>query len=359
MDKRKKVLIVDDSKAIRIFLKEILEKDPNINVVGMSEDPYDAREKIKELNPDVITLDVEMPKMDGITFLKNIMRLHPIPVVMISSLTEAGAEITLEALKLGAIDYIAKEQPKDPDRLAHYISEIQYKVKYASLVDVTKKQIKSPIDGKNEIEVLSKKIIKNKHVNERIKKIITIGASTGGPEAIRKILKSTYLPDCAVIIVQHMPERFIKSFAKSLNHDTKFGVKVLESDEEIIAGNVYIAPGQKIFTVNKTSSNNFQSSVSDQDIELSPKGDITSINAAFNVFAELLGELNVSILLTGMGKDGADGLKNIHALGGATIVQDKETSAVWGMPGSAVKLDAVDAILPIQGIGPALEHLLK
>ena len=360
MSKKTKVLIVDDSKAIRMFLKEVLDKDPTIEVVSTAEDPFEAREQIKLYNPDVITLDIEMPKMDGITFLKNLMRLRPMPVVMISSLTEAGANVTLEALKIGAIDYIAKQQPTNEEEMTNYISEIRYKVKYASLVDVTKQVSETPDKKKNtELELIKKKLEKSKSVNDNINKIITIGASTGGPEAIRKLLKSVNLPNCAVIIIQHMPDRFIPSFAKSLDLDSSFNVKPLETNDKIEAGHAYIAPGQRAFTLKKTTANDYLCTVHSTELKPATDGDLTCINAGFNSFAKLLGDLNISILLTGMGRDGADGLKNIRTIGGATIVQDKATSAVWGMPGSAVKLDAVDAILPLQRIGPALEGLLS
>lgn len=357
MNSTYKVLIVDDSKAMCRFLKDVLERDEEIEVVGEAQDPYEARDLIKQLSPDVITLDVEMPRMDGITFLKNLMRLHPIPVIMISSLTAAGAKVTLDALNYGAVDFMVKRHPGNAQQMNQYISDVINSVKSAARVDVTKSKVKGRSARYHPDYISWEKRLKvSKPASGLVNKVIAVGASTGGPEAVRQVMDHAYSPNCAVVISQHMPERFISAFAERLNLHTKFNVKEVQDGDILEAGCGYVAPGDRELEVRV------------ENLELvcrlkySPHhidGKLTTVDTVFNSIADALGSASVGVLLTGMGSDGAIGLKKIRDSKGLTFAQDERSSAVWGMPGSAVKLNAVDAILPLQDIGPTLKDLLS
>jgi len=356
MDNNYKVLIVDDSKAMCKFLRDVIERDDELEVVGEAQDPYEARDLIKQLSPDVITLDVEMPRMDGITFLKNLMRLHPIPVIMISSLTSAGAKITLDALNIGAVDFMVKRHPGNSSQMKEYITDIINSVKNAAKIDVSRNKVKGK-SARYHSDFLSweQKIKNSKPAGVAVDKVVAIGASTGGPEAVRQVLDNAYCPSCAVVVSQHMPERFIPAFADRLNQYTKFNVKEVQEGDVLQPGYGYIAPGDRELEIRKENSN----IVCRLKFNPNTDGKLTTVNAVFNSLADSLGSAGVGVLLTGMGSDGAEGLKKIRDSKGLTFAQDKRSSAVWGMPGSAVKLDAVDALLPLQDIGPTLRDLLS
>jgi two-component system chemotaxis response regulator CheB len=355
--KKIKVLVIDDSAVIRKLLSEILSTDREIEVVGTAMDPYMAREKIKKLQPDVITLDIEMPKMNGIVFLKNIMRLRPMPVVMISSLTVAGADIALEALDIGAIDYVSKPEPGADQKLEDYAEEIISKVKSAAKV------MAFPGDrpvvsaaSLNRSPSQSTVTIRSNHgakVNSD-EIIIAIGASTGGTEAIKEILIRMRPDSPAVVIAQHIPKMFSAAFARRMNDVAPMTVCEAEDGQRILPGHVYIAPGDMHLKIRRQGSFCF--------CKLDGKGPVNrhmpSVDVLFESVAENLGPNSIGILLTGMGKDGAVGLRSMLEAGADTIAQDEMSSVVWGMPGEAVRLNAASNILPLNRIVEALDTLL-
>ncbi len=336
MSNKIKVLIVDDSAFIRVLLTEILHSSDQIEVVATAENPLDAREKIKKYKPDVITLDVEMPEMDGITFLKNIMRLRPMPVIMVSTLTQAGADITIEALETGAFDFIAKPTSDVKNQLTELADELIDKVIAAS--------------GCNTL-ALEKGASKSTQVIKASTKsnsydLITIGASTGGTEAIRDIV--TCLPDNLppIVMAQHIPETFSTSYAKRLNRESTLNVREVSTSTMLSHGYAYLAPGSHHLKIEMKAGALW--AVLDDGEKVNRHK--PSVEVLFNSIAELKINRSLGILLTGMGKDGAQGLKNLRGIGAMTIAQDENSSVVWGMPGAAVAIDAAKKILPLNKI---------
>lgn len=348
-----RVLIVDDSAVIRKILSEVLSSDDEIEVVGTAMDPYIAREKIKLLNPDVLTLDVEMPKMSGISFLKNLMRLRPMPVVMVSSLTQKGADIALEALGLGAIDYVGKPDATSKNNLSDYADEIINKVKVAAS---TNQDTGSVAQSSQSNKSSAKSSQSNKSLNKNCKQeIIAIGASTGGTEAIKDILCGMQPSSYSVVIVQHIPKAFSKAFADRVNNMSALEVVEAEDKQKIIPGYVYIAPGDKHLRVIK-KNNSYHCQLDDSEPYNRHK---PSVDLLFNSVCKSAGDNAIGILLTGMGADGARGLKEMQDSGAITIAQDEQSSIVWGMPGEAVKLNAADYVLPLDIITNKLTTLMK
>lgn len=337
--KKIKVLIVDDSELIRQLLTEILSSAPDIDVVATAEDPFDAREKIKRFHPDVLTLDIEMPKMDGITFLANLMRLRPMPVVMISTLTANGAPATLEALALGAVDYVAKPQGADWQRLGNYAELIQEKVRHAAQANLTAYE-----------RVLDTAPVTIPVQKYDLRRIIGIGSSTGGTEALKEVLQSMPENCPPIVLAQHIPAAFSASLAQRLDSKCKIKVQEAKHGMKLETGHAYLAPGDMHLEV-RNKSGYLVTSLSDTD---KVNGHKPSVDVLFNSLATEVGKASVAVILTGMGRDGAAGLKNILLAGGATFAQDEATSVVWGMPGSAVHLQAVQHIVPIQNITQAL-----
>lgn len=339
-----KVLIIDDSALVRQVLTSILEESDNIKVVGTARDAFDAREKIKKLNPDVLTLDIEMPKMDGITFLKNLMRLRPMPVVMISSLTHEGADATLEALEIGAVDFVSKPQGDIKKSLVPYSENIVDKVLMAANAQV--REHTNTINNKyNSEDTRVSSVSKNPGL--RIAdKIIAIGSSTGGTEAIKEILMELPVTVPAIIISQHIPAAFSKTFADRMNRFSRLEVYEAEDGQKILPGCVYIAPGGKHLLVKKSISGN----VCKIDDGSPMNRHKPSVDIMFDSVAEVYGSSAMGIILTGMGSDGADGMLHMKKLGAYNISQDEESSVIWGMPGAAVKLGAVDKVLNLNKI---------
>lgn len=352
-----RVLVVDDSKAMCAFLTEAMSTDPDIHVVGHALDPYQARTLIKTLNPDVMTLDVEMPKMDGVTFLRNIMRLRPMPVVMLSSLTSAGAEVTLDALAIGAVDFMVKRHPKSKEELAAYEAAIIERVKNAATVKVSSSSqpIASTRTASADSQQYATSMQNNPSAGTSASRVVAMGASTGGTEALREVLENFYAPDIAVVLVQHMPQRFMAPFAQRLDSFSKFAVVEAENLTALKGGTVYVAPGDKHLTVRQRDSDLFTRLTDDPPCS----GHRPSVDVLFNSVAKAAGKSAVGVLLTGMGNDGAVGMLNMKEAGATTFAQDRETSAVWGMPGSAVNLDAVDAQLPLGAIAPTLQKMFS
>jgi len=351
------VLIVDDSALVRQVLTEILNSDPGVEVIGAASDPYAAREKIKQLNPDVITLDVEMPKMDGITFLTNIMRLRPMPVVMISSLTEAGADITLQALELGAVDFVSKPKIDVAQGMTDYAESIIEKVKIASKARVRTKNIvseDSAIPERNNADVVIKKSFNKKHFAST-EKIIAIGASTGGTEAIKDVLTGLPADTPGVVITQHIPEQFSKPFADRMNRSCAMEVFEAQDGQQILPGHVYIAPGSHHLLVERSGAR-YVCRLSDGPPVNRHR---PSVDVLFRSVAINAGINAVGVILTGMGNDGAAGLKELKDIGAKTIVQDEYTSVVWGMPGEAYKLGAADEVLALDKISRKILTFVK
>lgn len=329
MDKIK-LLIVDDSALIRSVIRSVLESDDDIIVVGEAENPLVARQLIKQLNPDIITLDVEMPEMDGITFLEHLMRLRPMPVVMLSTLTTKGADITLEALELGAVDFIAK--PGIDVLTANKQSFQQVlvrKVKQAVKVDLKKYRLNQTLT----------KAKPQKNVSfsgaSRANHLIAIGASTGGTEAIKVVLCGLPENAPAIVITQHIPKTFSGRFAQRLNSLCKVQVHEAHHGQKIKTGNVYIAPGDQHLTVVAKKGALFCSLQDSAEVNRHKP----SVSVMFDSLLPLADNVQ-AVLLTGMGQDGADAMLRLKQQGARTLIQDKSSSLIWGMPGSAHALDA-------------------
>jgi len=321
------VLVVDDSATMRGLIAAALRRDPDIEVLGFANDPIEAREQVKLLNPDVITLDVEMPHMDGVSFLRKIMTLRPMPVVMISTLTKAGAEVTLEALEIGAIDFIAKPATNQAAEMAALATELQTKVKNAARVKVGARRSApaAPKPARRETFVPSGD------------KIVLIGASTGGVEALKALLLG--LPaDCPpTLITQHMPPRFTAAFAERLNRECPMTVSEAIHDEIIEPGHVYIAPGSHHLELHRTGGHN-KCRLSDGP---PVSGHRPSVDVLFRSAARAGAKSVVGVILTGMGKDGAEGMLELRQAGGTTLGQNEESSLIYGMPRAAFERGAV------------------
>ena len=350
--KKIKVLIVDDSALIRQMMQEMLSKDPLIEVVGVAQDPYVARDKIKQLNPDVLTLDVEMPRMDGLTFLRNLMRLRPLPVVMVSSLTEKGAEVTLQALELGAIDFVTKPKVDVASGLQEYQEDIISKVKMAaaSADRVVSYQAKAALDVAPKYSadaVLDKAPARHYKTTD---KIIAIGASTGGTEAIKDVL--TQLPPDmpGIVITQHIPEAFSRPFANRLNNICALNVSEAEDGQQVLPGHAYVAPGSAHLMVVRDGAK-YRCKLNDGPPVNRHR---PSVDVLFRSLAQNAGPNALGVILTGMGDDGARGMLEMHEAGASTVAQDENTSVVWGMPGEAVKLGGVDYVMPLGDVSGRL-----
>jgi len=349
-----KVLIIDDSALIRQMLTKIINSAHDMEVVGTAGDPYIARRKIKQLNPDILTLDIEMPKMDGLAFLSNLMRLRPMPVIMISALTEKGANITLQALEYGAIDFIAKPQLDIANTFGDYSEEIIAKLRVAAKVQPRSVQKKLAITPKYSADV----IIKNTALHHRFEtteKIIAIGASTGGTEAIRTLLTHIPADTAGIVISQHIPINFSRSFALRMNQLSPMTVYETKDKQAILPGHVYIAPGDSHLLVKRYGARYICSLNQGEAVNRHRP----SVDVLFRSVAQNVGPNAIGIILTGMGDDGARGIKEMHDAGAVTIAQDEKTSVVWGMPGEAVKHGGIDHILPLQSIVDKLMSILR
>ncbi|MFN3197682.1 MAG: chemotaxis response regulator protein-glutamate methylesterase [Bradymonadia bacterium] len=338
--RKTKVLVVDDSALMRQLLSQLLSQAPDLQVVGTASDPYAAREKIKALNPDVLTLDVEMPRMDGLTFLSNLMRLRPMPVVMVSALTERGADVTLKALELGAVDFVTKPQIDLAHGVSHQCSEIINKVRRASKA---RPRAVRPAQGPSRPATGTT----GYRTTDRL---IAIGASTGGVEAIRHVL-SQLPPDApGVVIAQHIPEMFSAAMARRLNDICAVEVAEARDGAPVMTGHVYIAPGNRHLEVIRSGAKYFCSLKDGPPVNRHKP----SVDVLFHSVAQSVGQNAVGVILTGMGGDGAEGLKAMQDAGAHTIAQDQETSVVWGMPGRAVQLGGVRKVLPLDRIASAM-----
>lgn len=334
-----KVLIIDDSALIRQLMSEILSSDPVIQVVGTAQDPYMAREKIKKLKPDVLTLDVEMPKMDGLTFLRNLMRLHPMPVVMVSTLTDAGADVTLRALELGAVDYISKPRVNVQEELKAYAREIISKVKIAARARVRDSNL--PVPQKKDLSrIASKSHFKTTDM------IIAIGASTGGTEALKDVVCQLPPSTPGIVITQHIPVAFSKPFSERLNANSAMTIMQAENGQQILPGHGYLAPGDKHLEVVRDGARFICKLLDTEPVNRHKP----SVEVMFNSVAKNVGSNALCVLLTGMGDDGSSAMGTMRAAGAPTIAQNEASSVVWGMPGEAVKRGHADDVLPLHNI---------
>jgi two-component system chemotaxis response regulator CheB len=356
-----RVLIVDDSALVRKILTELLSSDPHIEVVGSAADAFIAREKIKALQPDVLTLDVEMPKMDGVTFLRNLMRLRPMPVVMVSSLTDHGAEVTLDALSVGAVDYLPKPKVDLAATLGDYREELLEKIHAASRARVRAYdgRAAAPSAGSAKVgkaltadAVLRKVEPLNFRTTDRL---IAIGASTGGTEAIRDVLEGMPADAPGIVIAQHIPKAFSTPFAERMNRSCQMTVFEAEDGQQIRPGHVYIAPGDRHLVIVRSGAR----WICKLDDGPPVNRHKPSVDVLFRSVAQQAGHNAIGVMLTGMGRDGALGLKEMHDAGSPTIAQDEATSVVWGMPGSAVEAGAVDQVLPLQKIADRILRLAE
>lgn len=335
-----KVLIVDDSALVRQVLTSIIEESSNLEVVGVARDPIDAREKIKQLNPDVLTLDIEMPKMDGVTFLKKLMRLRPMPVVMISTLTEAGADITLEALEVGAVDFISKPKIDVKDALQDYSDLIIEKIEIAAKANVREYKDKTDL-LKPSKKLDADAVLEKRSGNIRFKttdKIVAIGASTGGTEAIKDVLESLPANSPGIVISQHIPIAFSRAFTERVNKNSQLIVCEPLDKQKILPGHAYIAPGDKHLIVERCGAE-YICRLNDGPPVNRHK---PSVDVMFRSVAQNVGPNAMGVMLTGMGADGSQGMLEMKQQGAYNISQDEDSCVVWGMPGAAVKIGAVD-----------------
>ena len=343
-----KVLIVDDSELIRQVLTEIIGQAPDLNVVGVAEDPFDAREKIKLLNPDVLTLDVEMPKMDGISFLKNLMRLRPMPVVMISTLTSKGAPVTLDALEIGAVDYVCKPQGGAWTDLTKYAAVIQEKVRSAARANIGAQE--SMVSRAHEPAPETANSTTGEPERFKLGKLICLGSSTGGTEALKEVLRGMPSNCPPIVMAQHIPAAFSGTFAERLNQTMGINVYEAKAGMPLKSGCAYLAPGDRHLKVVRRD-NKLMTALFDGE---KVNGHIPSVDVLFDSAIEAAGKYCVGAVLTGMGMDGAQGLRRMRDAKGHTIAQDEATSVVWGMPGAAVKLNAAVDVLPLPRVRTAL-----
>lgn len=348
-----KVLVVDDSAVMRSLLASIINSAADLEVVGMADNPYQARELIKSLNPDVLTLDVEMPQMNGIEFLSRLMRLRPMPVVMISSLTERGSTTTLQALELGAVDFLGKPRAQTDAELADYADDVCDKLRAAysarhrfvlsgSAVGRQPATVRPALPGG-----LSSRLL-NKH-------LIAIGASTGGTEAIKEVLSALPEESPGVVIVQHMPEGFTKSFAKRLDGLSRLTVVEAQGGERIRPGHAYLAPGSAHLLVRR-SGGAFHTELSHGEPVNRHR---PSVDVLFQSVTEEAGSHAVGVILTGMGKDGAQGLLQMRQAGAWTIGQDQESCVIYGMPREAAQIGAVAEVLPLAAVAEGIQNRLR
>lgn len=337
-----KVLCVDDSALIRSLMTEIINGQPDMTVVATAPDPLVARELIKQHNPDVLTLDVEMPRMDGLDFLEKLMRLRPMPVVMVSSLTERGNEITLRALELGAVDFVTKPKVGIRDGMLEYAEKLADKVRAAARARVRQAAPAQHAATHASPVAAATPLFNNPLLSTE--KLIIVGASTGGTEAIREVLVPLPPDAPAVLIAQHMPPGFTKSFAQRLNGLCRITVKEAEHGERVLPGHAYIAPGHAHLLLARSGAN-YIAHLSDEPPVNRHR---PSVDVLFRSAAQHAGKNALGVILTGMGRDGAAGLLDMKKAGAYTLAQDEASCIVFGMPREAIALGAADEIASLQ-----------
>ena len=350
--KKIRVIVVDDSALVRSLLTEIIARQPDMECVGAANDPLIAREMIRERNPDVITLDIEMPKMDGIEFLARLMRLRPMPVVMISTLTERGAEITMRALELGAVDFVAKPRIGLADGIKELATQIVEKIRIAASAHIrrtTAHEVTSvgAVVGSLLTEGTARPLSLGRISTE---KLIFIGASTGGTEAIRGLLVKMPADSPGIAITQHMPPGFTTSFAARLNSLCQINVQEAVDGGRVLPGHAYIAPGGKQFWIDRSGAN-YVCAVRDGEPVNRHR---PSVEVLFRSAARVVGRNAFGVMLTGMGADGAVAMREMKDAGSYNFVQDESSCIVFGMPREAILQGAADEVLPLNSIASAL-----
>jgi two-component system chemotaxis response regulator CheB len=350
MTNKIRVIVVDDSALVRGLLAEIIERQPDMTCIGAAADPIVAREMIRNLNPDVITLDVEMPRMDGIDFLSRLMRLRPMPVVMVSTLTERGADVTLKALELGAVDFVAKPKIGVSDGLRQLGADITEKIRTAARARV-QRLAAPPAAG----AAPAKPVSMAQMGRLSTEKIVFLGASTGGTEATREVLVGLPADFPAVMITQHMPPGFTKSYATRLNSLCRIRVAEASDGERVLPGHAYIAPGGFHLSVERSGAN-YIARVQDGEPVNRHK---PSVEVLFDSAARLVGRNALGVMLTGMGGDGARAMRTMRDAGSYNLVQDEATCVVFGMPREAIAHGAAHEVLPLTKIAPRLIEWLR
>ncbi|MBN7795808.1 protein-glutamate methylesterase/protein-glutamine glutaminase [Parahaliea mediterranea] len=339
-----RVLCVDDSALIRDLMREIINEHDDMEVVATAQDPLVARDLIKQYNPDVLTLDVEMPRMDGLDFLERLMRLRPMPVLMVSSLTQAGSEVTLRALELGAVDFVEKPSLGIRNGMLEYSDLIARKIRAAA----SSRPQRAAAERRDPPRVIRAPMVSSE-------KLLILGASTGGTEALRVVLEPLPANAPAILIAQHMPGGFTRSFAQRLDRLCQISVKEAEDGERILPGHAYIAPGDSHLLLARSGANY----VARLDNGPPVNRHRPSVDVLFRSAAEQAGRNAIGVLLTGMGKDGAQGLLEMRQAGAPTVAQDEETSLVFGMPREAIARGGAVEVLPLGQIAPRMMVLVE
>jgi len=350
MSQKIRVLIVDDSAVVRQTLSQIVASDPLLEVMGTASDPYFAAKKIADETPDVITLDVEMPRMDGLTFLKKIMAQHPIPVVIISSLTDAATETGMKALEYGAVEIITKPQMNTKQFIEESRIRICDAIKAAAHAKLSRKRFAEPltVEPKLSADAVLPPVTSSQSMIKTTEIVIAVGASTGGTEALTVFLQALPMDCPGIVIVQHMPEKFTRSFANRLNEICKISVKEAENGDSVIRGRALIAPGNYHMLV-KRSGARYYVEVKEGPLVNRHR---PSVDVLFRSTARYAGANAIGVIMTGMGDDGARGLLEMHEAGAKTVAQDEKSCVVFGMPKEAIKLGAADKVLPLDSIAP-------
>jgi len=346
--RRIRVLIVDDSAVVRQALSGILASDPEIEVMATASDPFVAAERLREEAPDVITLDIEMPRMDGLTFLQKLMTQHPIPVVICSSLAEEGAQSTLKALEYGAVEIITKPRLGSKQFLEESRAALCQTVKAAAVARLRPLAPSRKVEPKLSADAV---LSPGTHaMSETTEKVVAIGASTGGTEALRSLLEVLPADSAGIVIVQHMPELFTRAFANRLDSLCNITVKEAESNDTVIRGRALIAPGNHHMLL-KRSGARYYVEIKDGPLVCRHR---PSVDVLFRSAARYAGQNAVGVILTGMGDDGANGLLEMKQAGAVTIAQDEATCVVFGMPKEAIKRSAVSKVLPLHAVAGAI-----
>ncbi len=353
-----RVVVVDDSALVRSILTEIINRQPDMTCVGSAADPYAAREMIRNLDPDVITLDVEMPRMDGLDFLSKLMRLRPMPVVMVSTLTERGAEVTLRALELGAVDFVAKPKIGISDGIRQLAQEITDKIRIASKARVAR-HLSAPPSADGSAASAGEGFATPPAPVAALgrlstEKLIFIGASTGGTEATREVLMAMPADAPAVLITQHMPPGFTRSYAARLDSLCRIAVKEAADGERVLPGHAYLAPGGFHLAIERSGANYIARVTSEEPVNRHRP----SVEVLFLSAARVAGRNAIGVMLTGMGADGARAMKVMRDAGAYNVAQDEASCVVFGMPREAIAAGACHEVLPLKRIGTHLiEHL--
>lgn len=337
-----KVLIVDDSAIVRKIFSEELSKYPDIDIIGTAPDPYVARDKIIALKPDVLTLDIEMPRMDGLTFLRKLMKYYPVPTVIVSSLTPAGGKLTLEAMDIGAVDVIAK--PGGSYSVGNMSWQLVEKIRAAARAKVFKQETAQPATSRTPIKALA----------QTSHKIIAVGASTGGTEALKRVLTPLPANSPGIVVVQHMPANFTAAFANRLNSLCQMSVKEARDNDSVVPGTVLIAPGNYHMLLRRSGAMYYV------QVKTGPMvhHQRPAVDLLFKSTAQYAGANAIGVILTGMGSDGAEGLLEMKQAGAGTIAQDEHSCVVFGMPKEAIKLGAVEKVLPIDQIATEMMRMV-